>query len=302
MSNDIPNTLLAANSASETGRPQIFEPSLKHFMRAFRLGDSVSPTMHERLEWESARAEVRAHLLEIVATSRWRNHLILRGSTLMQLWFGERARDPKDIDWVFQPADVKLGDPLCEECFAELTELVKENPATRNTEILTARIASDDIWTYERAAGRRLVFPFQSEAGQREVQMDIVWNEPMPEPPVLTPFPMKSGTEIALWAATPELSLAWKLLWLVTDSYAQGKDLYDAVLLAEHTHLSFELFMRVLNSDKWLREHNEASPHLVKQIEVDWHNFQLEYPWIEGDEKDWHKRLLQAMAPTFRDA
>ncbi|PYC74957.1 hypothetical protein C7C45_03455 [Micromonospora arborensis] len=36
-------------------------------------------------------------------------------------------------------------------------------------------------------------------------------------------------------AAPAPLALAWKLLWLATDRYPQGKDLYDAALLAEHT-------------------------------------------------------------------
>ncbi|MFG2526860.1 hypothetical protein [Streptomyces sp. NPDC048516] len=38
-------------------------------------------------------------------------------------------------------------------------------------------------------------------------------------------------------AAARALSLAWKVLWLVSDLHPEGKDLYDALLLAESTEL-----------------------------------------------------------------
>lgn len=297
--NNYPNTFRAVDSTRDAGRPQVFEPALLHFRRAFRLGDFLSPSLHERLEWERTRAQVRTHLLRLVAESRWSEHLVLRGSVLMQAWFGERARDPKDIDWVFQPQNVKLGDALCEECFAELVELVKANPTTADAEILVSQIASDDIWTYERAAGRRLVFPFQSELGQREIQMDIVWAEKLFEPPTKTSLSVPQEEPITVLAATPALSLAWKLLWLITDIHAQGKDLYDAVLLAQNTKLSLELLSRVLNSDEWVRQYRKITPDLLEEISADWPNFKLEYLWIEGEEKQWLLALKQALAPTW---
>ena len=33
--------------------------------------------------------------------------------------------------------------------------------------------------------------------------------------------------------------------------------------------------------------------------EIDWENFQLEYPWVEGDAEQWKERLARALAPTF---
>ena len=46
---------------------------------------------------------------------------------------------------------------------------------------------------------------------------------------------MLPGVAAPMLAAPAPLALAWKLLWLATDTYPQGKDLYDAVLLAENT-------------------------------------------------------------------
>ena len=298
--NEFPNTFQTLDETQKASRPHVFDPSLKHFGRAFRLGDYVSSSAHERLEWELARADVRNHLLQIVADSRWRNHLVLRGSTLMQAWFGDAARDPKDIDWVFQPENVKLGDPMCEACFADLIERVKANPHVGNTQILTSQIAVDDIWTYERAAGRRVIFPFQTGDGsQREIQMDIVWSEPLFDAPITLEL---STTGTSLLAATPQLSLAWKLLWLVTDGHPQGKDLYDAVLLAENTRLPFELLNRVLQSDEWIQKYRKVEWELFRDLDVDWPNFKLEFPWIEGEEKQWRERLLVALSSTFANA
>lgn len=52
----------------------------------------------------------------------------------------------------------------------------------------------------------------------------------------------------ALWERTSArvLSLAWKILWLASDIWAHGKDLYDAVLPAERVTLPEDLRRWVL--------------------------------------------------------
>ncbi|HEX6499845.1 MAG TPA: nucleotidyl transferase AbiEii/AbiGii toxin family protein [Micromonosporaceae bacterium] len=95
------------------------------------------------------------------------------------------------------------------------------------------RISETAIWTYERADGRRLAIPFSTaDAPDGHMQTDIVFGERVPLPPEVLRLP---GIDQPLLAAPAALALAWKLLWLATDTYPQGKDLYDAVLLAEHT-------------------------------------------------------------------
>lgn len=295
-----PNTFRALGPQRQEGRTQIFEPALAQFPRAFRLADSA--TSHERLQWELIRSEVRSHLLRLISGSRWKDHLVLRGSVLLHAWFGDAAREPQDLDWVFQPASVKIGDPDCEACFAELQELVRQHPRTKNARILTAQIASDDIWTYERAQGRRLIFPYENAEGAgREIQMDIVWDEPLPEPPLLSSLTQRDGSEIELWTATPQLSLAWKLVWLATDMNSQGKDLYDAVLLAENTRLPFSLLRQVFFADEWYK-HHEINAGTFAELYVDWDNFQREFPWIEGTAQQWLNRLIAALTPTWHEA
>lgn len=101
-----------------------------------------------------------------------------------------------------------------------------------------------------------------------------------------------------VWSAGKEVSLAWKLLWLETDIYPQGKDLYDAALLAEQTHLPLNLLKEILQSSDW-RFNEELTIEFPLKWEVDWKNFKLEYPWIEGEAREWQARLSSALTSTF---
>ncbi|WP_405531399.1 nucleotidyl transferase AbiEii/AbiGii toxin family protein [Streptomyces avidinii] len=152
-----------------------------------------------------------------------------------------------------------------------------------------------------RVPGRRLVLPWSAPGlpgGQ--VQLDFVFNEQLPAAPEPADV---SG--VRLRAATPELSLAWKLVWLATDMYPQGKDLYDAVLLAERCTAPYELVHTVF------RESGEYFPPKAPQdtpltleafAEVkwaDWDTFRADYPGISGSAESYAERLLTALAPTF---
>ena len=95
------------------------------------------------------------------------------------------------------------------------------------------------------------------------------------------------------------MSLAWKLLWLETDMHPQGKDLYDAALLAEQTHLSLSLLKMVLQSGDWRPRGEELTADFPLLWEPDWENFKLEYPWIKGEAEEWQTRLSTALKSTF---
>jgi Nucleotidyl transferase AbiEii toxin, Type IV TA system len=298
-------------------RPQIFDPALWHFShRAFRLGDPIfqDPDLAER--WFEARQQVIEYLLLSVRGSCWNEHLVLRGSMLLKAWLGDTAREPNDIDWVFRSEHVKREDRLAKQLFNELIKLLRKYPRFNNIKIDGANIATDEIWTYERADGRRMLIPWQAEGlPEGTLQVDVVFGERLFDEPVLTPIPTSWNESIPIWSASKALSLAWKIRWLETDGYPQGKDLYDAALLAEQTQLPFDLLCKVLfSSDDWLRSIKYdfpdfySSPNVVwksgypwrTQTEfVEWDNFILEYPWVEGDAQSWIDRLSQALAPTF---
>jgi hypothetical protein len=295
-----PNTYKAlATDDKELKRPEFFEPALKHFPKAFRLGDPVFQDPQIRLEWSNTRLRIIDHLLRLVAGSRWNDHLVLRGSLLLKAWLGNAAREPGDIDWVFRPQSIGLDFSESRELFNQLNKMVSEHPRIGNALIDVSKISVDDIWTYERAQGRRIVFPWTATGlPPGEVQMDITFGEDLFADPLLTPIPVIDSDSVLIWAAGKEVSLAWKLLWLENDMYPQGKDLYDAALLAEQTQLPYDLLFRVL---KW-SDHSpniQLEPDFPMHWEIDWDNFKKEYPGIEGTATDWQTRLTRALAPTF---
>lgn len=306
-----PNTY-PTNTETENNiqQPKVFDPALLQFCHAFRLGDPIfaDPVLKDR--WFKARREVMNHLLVWISRSRWHEHLVLRGSLLLKAWLGEVAREPGDMDFVFRPDSISPEDPLAKGLFDELIQMVSDQPKTGLATIQVDQIRRDEIWTYERVEGRRIVFPWTVEdLPGGVVQMDVTFRETLLDEPIPTSLSLIEGDQALVWSATPALSLAWKLLWLETDLYPQGKDLYDAVLLAERTTLPFDLLYQVLRSSpdwqdfaKLQRVDWEAGfPLLMQTYDLDWENFTLEYPWIEGEGTDWLARLSQALAPTFAD-
>ncbi len=300
---DYPNTYQRAASEASVETLQIFEPALKHYSRAFRNGDPEFENAVNREKWDEVRRQVIDHLLEIIKNSKWKDHLVLRGSLLLKAWLGDAAREPGDIDWVFRPENVGSNDSLSNELFADLIRIASENPAVGEAVIKIDKIAVDDIWTYERAAGKRIIFPWKIEnLPPGYVQMDVVFNEPLWSEPVQTFIPNYRNSSKWIWSVNKEVSLAWKLLWLETDMYPQGKDLYDAALLAEQTHLSHDLLKRILQSSDWRPRGEELNIEFPLRWEIDWGNFKLEYPWVEGEAKEWQARLSRALTPTFESA
>lgn len=93
------------------------------------------------------------------------------------------------------------------------------------------------------------------------------------------------------------------MLWLISDMYAQGKDLYDAVLLAERHPLPYELLHAVFEpTDEWpdfSRKDVRYEDVVAALREVEWHHFVKEFPRFGGAEREFTERLLRAVGPTF---
>ncbi|MEY2232507.1 MULTISPECIES: hypothetical protein [Streptomyces] len=91
------------------------------------------------------------------------------------------------------------------------------------------------------------------------VQLDFVFDERLPVPPE----PAGPACGAVVLAATPALSPAWKVLWLISDRHPQGKDLYDG---------------------------------------AEWEHFEAEYPQLAAPgEEVFLARLVEALRPTFAD-
>lgn len=191
--------------------------------------------------------------------------------------------EPGDVDFVVTPQGLPDYDVL-----DAVVAAVARNPGP----FLVEGATREEIWTYERVPGQRLVFPFEP-AGS--VQLDFVFGEQLPVPPESRE--VRPG--VTMLAATPELSLAWKLLWLETDMYPQGKDLYDAVLLAKATPISRDLVVEVLSPELG-REAASFTAESVLAWDVDWPNFVDEYSSVTGEAATWQHRLaLAALRSSF---
>jgi hypothetical protein len=211
----------------------------------------------------------------------------------LRAWLGDTAREPGDLDFVVTPRTLASDS---KQTKAMLDGVVAAIAADPGPGLRADQAVSEHIWTYDRVPGRRLMFPFDVDGlPQGAVQLDLVFNERLPEPPITVEIP-PLGTRVR--TVTPSLSLAWKLQWLVTDDYPQGKDLYDAVLLAEHVadDLAAPLELaRDLIEPELGRLIDEFTVESILSLDVDWDNFRAERPGTNGDAASWLRRLADAL-------
>ena len=123
------------------------------------------------------------------------------------------------------------------------------------------------------------------------IQLDFAYDERLPDPPVFVAVPRGDGeAPVVVRSASRELSLAWKAQWIsagqARDGRVAGKDLYDAVLLAEldGMRLSDRLRRMVLRA--------VPDPSAVRDWDVDWSGVGRH---ASGDPRDWLDRLAQAL-------
>ncbi|MEU3056833.1 nucleotidyl transferase AbiEii/AbiGii toxin family protein [Streptomyces griseus] len=299
----VPGTMLRVMD-DEALQRTVFDPALKQFPNAYRASDPVFPSPGATRAWQTARAAALRAVRDGVAASPWAEALVLRGSVLMALWFGEQAREPGDLDFVVAPASWRMEEERTSELLAGVAAAAGARAAENadGVRIHAAGAVCEDIWTYERVPGRRMMLPWEAPGTPGGwVQLDFVFGERLPEPAERVLLP--SGG--FLYGASPALSLAWKVMWLISDRYAQGKDLYDAALLAERHPLPSALLQEVFRlSGEWPETGRTwvAAEDLDTALNhVEWHHFAGEYPRFDGREADFAGRLRTALAPTFAE-
>jgi hypothetical protein len=251
-------------------------------------GPSAKPEFDDAADeqrWRAARRVAMAHVLAVVAASPWAENLVLRGSAVLPAWLGEAAREPDDLDFVVTPQTLSPETPQANAMMEGLVAAVAADPGPG---LRADQVVSEHIWTYERVPGRRLMFPFDVEGlPQGVVPMDLVFNEPLAEEPVITEIP-PAGT--LMRTASAMLSLAWKLDWLMADDYPQGKDLYDAMLLAEYLSTPRERIRALMRpeSASLLEEYIEDGD--LPEMDV----FRR-YSAMEDEAEPWLRRLAAAL-------
>ncbi|MEV4339759.1 nucleotidyl transferase AbiEii/AbiGii toxin family protein [Streptomyces sp. NPDC049590] len=298
---DLPETFQWVPGDDVDQRP-VFDPSLKHRRSAYRATDPRFGDPARGAAWRAARRRALHLVLDAIAGSEWADALVLRGSVLMSVWFPDTAREPGDLDFVVVPHTWGIDDGRTDRMLRGVAAAAQESADAHGHGIaISARGAVvEDIWTYERVPGRRMVLPWGAPGlPGGHVQLDFVFNERLPEEPA--PAGLPGGTLVR--AVSPELSLAWKLMWLINDMHAQGKDLYDAVLLAERHPLRHELLHEVFRlSGEWPYPYREKV--LLEDVRealefVEWDHFVTEYPRFANAGQEYADRLVRAVTPTF---
>ncbi|MFO0557668.1 MAG: nucleotidyl transferase AbiEii/AbiGii toxin family protein [Polyangiales bacterium] len=290
---------------------RIFDPALKQYARAFRKGEPAFERDEDRAIWRGANRTALQHILALIAASPVRDSLVLRGSATLASWFGDAAREPRDLDWVVRPTDMAIDSEEGLAIGERIRGLVNERAIAGEVVFWADRIETDLIWTYERVPGRRLSIPWKREGvAAGVVQVDLVFNERMFVEPRLENVCVSSGGPNArLYVASPEESLAWKILWLTSDCYPQGKDLFDAALLSSSARAPDSLIQQVFREaygpglpgavpveptatgagwQQWLRANDY----------VDWNNFVAEYPEHDGVARALLDRVIDGSEPS----
>jgi hypothetical protein len=165
--------------------------------------------------------------------------------------------------------------------------LLDRSPRTPGGAVLDVSAAHPDPdWDYagfnldyRGSAGARVLVPWRCGDLTGTVQLDFAYDEPLPEPPVLTAVPRGAGGPATVaWTASRELSLLWKLRWLAEDQAREGagrgKDVYDAVLLAE---------LDVTLSPRLRRLLPPLDPAAIRSMTVDWSSHPVHDPdsWLD---------------------
>ena len=284
-----PPTYQPLPAGSAVRQRAAFDPALKQYSNAYRAGEPEFLVTATGQLWTNARRAAMNHVLAAIAATTWGQHLVLRGSVTMAAWVGAAAREPGDLDFVVTPHTITSDSTDARTLLDDIKTAIR---AVTGAGVQPDRITESAIWTYERADGRRLIVPFSTpEAPDGHVQIDIVFGERLPLPPVALSLP---DIDTPMLAAPAPLALAWKLLWLATDRYPQGKDLYDAVLLAEHTTVDQSLVRQLMRPELGA-DADTFRAETVLSWAVDWSNFTDEYLGMTGTAEQWARRLALAL-------
>ncbi|MBM7494387.1 hypothetical protein JOD64_005609 [Micromonospora luteifusca] len=284
-----PPTYQPLPAGSTVRQRAAFDPALKQYPNAYRAGEPDFLVTATGQRWTNARRAAMKNVLAAIAATTWSQHLVLRGSVTMAAFVGDAAREPGDLDFVVTPHTITSDSTDARTLLDDIKTAIR---TATGAGVQPDRITESAIWTYERADGRRLVIPFSTpEAPDGHVQIDIVFGERLPLPPEMLALP---DLDKPLLTAPAALALAWKLLWLATDRYPQGKDLYDAVLLAEYTAVDQSLVRQLMRPELGA-EADTFRAETVLSWAVDWSNFTDEYSGITGTAEEWTRRLALAL-------
>lgn len=283
----------------------VFDPATKQFDRSFRASEPQFGGAERAAAWLAARRAAIIAVLSAIEGSSWSGNLVLRGSVLLKAWLGGAAREPGDLDFVVAPKSWKIEEHRTPQMLSGVAAEAQRACAGTPVMLHADGAVIEGIWTYDRVPGLRMMLPWTASGGHTgNLQLDFVFNEHLPADPELTEVSLfADGPKALVLAATPELSLAWKVQWLITDMYPQAKDLYDAVLLAERTPLRYDLLHQLVVAGDPIFERLGVTLATITSLDcIDFDGFRADHPGLDDDEQDLIQRLAMALEPTFASA
>jgi hypothetical protein len=273
-----PPVYRAVSRAGGVRQEAVFDPALRQFRNAYMAGEPVFDEPELGALWRDRRRDALNLAVRAIARSACADRLVLRGGMTMQHLCGDAAREPHDIDFL---ATVGTGREVVDEIVAAIAAI--DDPVIR----FGADAVIGDIWTYERADGRRAVITWHADGvPSGVVQIDVVFDAAMPLPAERFPIP---GTDDTIASASAQLSLAWKIMWLDSDMYPRAKDLYDAVLLAERTTIDPDLVDELVAAN-----HDPFQTFDVDSI--------LGWQFGGGENVGWAKEEVEALKIRFHES
>lgn len=280
----------------------VFDPPTKQSARSFRAGESRFSDAEQAASWQQARRAAIITVLTAISGSPWAQNLVLRGSVLLKAWIGAVAREPGDLDFLVIPMSWSIEEDRTRRMLTGIAAGAQQACSGSPVAIDAGRTSVEGIWTYDRVPGLRMMLPWTADGGHcGDLQLDFVFNEHLPADPEPTEVSLSDdGPRAQVLAVTPELSLAWKVQWLITDMYPRAKDLYDAVLLAERTPLSYELLREVMTAaDPAYQRVQVTLADITGLDRIDFDAFRVDYPDLRTDEQNLIQRLAATLEPTF---
>jgi predicted nucleotidyltransferase component of viral defense system len=297
---ETPSTLAAELANKNLNRPLVFDPALCP-LNAQRAAEPRFESDEDAGHWNRLRVRVMHHLLETISKSPCGQNLVLRGSTVLAAWFGDQARSPRDLDWVVTPDSMKFKSSSANSLIQSLLSVLMGSRITDELSIPSEGFAAEEIWTYEKSPGQRIVIPWacRDVRFNGTVQLDLAFEEAMFSPPVETELRFAGLPPIRMTTSSREQSLAWKLLWLMTDTFPEGKDLFDAVLLAETTKVPLSIVQKTFEQASY--SSGDLTRAQILDLDTEWDDFLLEYPKTTGTAAEWQQRLANALEPLWKE-
>ncbi|WP_454198061.1 nucleotidyl transferase AbiEii/AbiGii toxin family protein [Nocardia sp. Marseille-Q1738] len=281
--------------------------------------------------WLASRREAIDHVLAAVAESEWSHCFALRGSVLMKVWFGDRAREPGDLDFVVLRERLPIGEVHLDELPLDVARRAaarsREPGSTVWIDIKIVDLELPGYWAYDAIGAGWTVLPgwglllsWQGNGHVGTIQVDFAVEAPIGEAPLRVEIPRlgRPGAPVSLHAFGQPTSLAWKVLWIAVDAQSAGsaraKHLYDAVLLAEQCALPRDLLERAVatvqgdpDDDEYDGDPDELTyPTLDSMIraanDVDWNAFARSHPHLINAHDEYVWRFAIALASVVDDS